>query len=70
MQVTRNVLAKYGQRLVPLALALPFAAMAQVDTSDAEAAIADAGTAVGVIGAAVFIVIVAAAVWKWLRRSL
>lgn len=44
-------------------------AMAAVPTAVTDA-IEEAATDVGVIGAAVFLVIVAAAVFKWIRRAL
>ena len=44
-------------------------AHAAIDTTAAVAAITDAGTAVGVVGAAVFLVMIGIKVWHWLRRT-
>lgn len=45
-------------------------AMAVIDTSAVTTAISDAGTAVGVVGAAVLVLTVGIAVYKWLKRPL
>lgn len=44
-------------------------AHAAIDTTDAEAEIAAAAGAVATIGLAVFAVVIAIKVWKWLRAS-
>lgn len=54
---------------VAVLLALPMAANAAIDTTDIEAAITDAATAAGVIGAAWLIYVLGIKVWKSLRGA-
>ena len=50
-------------------LAAMGSAHAAIDTAPAVEAITAAGTAVAVIGAAVFLVVIGIKVWKWMSRS-
>lgn len=67
------------QRLKKYAGALPVgvvagavatSANAAIDTSAITAGLADVGTAAGVVGAAMIIMVVATKVYKWLRRAM
>jgi uncharacterized MnhB-related membrane protein len=67
MQITRKVAVKYSA-LAALVAASVSSAMAAVDAG-VTTAIETAKTDVATIGAAVFLVIIAIAVYKWFRRA-
>ncbi|MBB3212685.1 hypothetical protein FHW67_001968 [Herbaspirillum sp. Sphag1AN] len=54
---------------IPL-LAASAAHAVAVDVTPVTAAIADAGKAIGVVGAAVLVMVVGMKVWKWIQRAL
>lgn len=55
---------------VGTALAVTAPAFDAIDTAGVESAISEAATAVATIGAAVVLVMVGIAVYKWIRRAL
>lgn len=70
MQLKNRVAALSGLSLATIA---PFAMASGgggVDVSDVVAAIEAAATPIGLIGAAVLIVLVAIKVYKWVRRAM
>ena len=61
---------RFGAAVAVGAMSFAGVASAAVDTSSVTGAITDAGTAVGVVGAAVLVVIVGTKVFKWVARAL
>lgn len=67
MQVTRNIARKFGASLALFSVSVG-SAFAAIDPA-ITTAIDTAKTDVGTIGAAVLLVMLAIAVYKWLRRA-
>lgn len=67
-----NKLKKAALRLSPLVavVAVTSAKAAAIDTASVTSALTDAGTAAGVVGAAVLVVIVGIKAFKFIRQAL
>ena len=68
--MTRSIVRKFGPKLAAVSTLLAVgAANAAIDTAPAIDAIEEAGAAVALVGAAVFLVVIGIKVWKWMSRS-